>query len=213
MRQRNLCLNLLRKTKRTFCENLDKKQVSDYKVFWKNVKPFFSDEGLNSSKITLAEKNSIVVDENKIANILNNYFICITKLLNLWSLDKSQVNINKLNNHISIKNTRNTSRNYSKNFSFSTSIQRYLKKQSTRPKCYKIINILFDSCIHFKTVRWCLFALLNSFNQLFFKGVPIRTLLLSFEPTTAPRLSIDCYLYVINLEYFICCFHLLFLHY
>ena len=35
------------------------------KVFWKNVKPFFSDKSVNSSKITLAEKNPIAVDENK----------------------------------------------------------------------------------------------------------------------------------------------------
>ena len=35
------------------------------KVYWKNVKPFFSDKRVNSSKITLAEKSPIAVDENK----------------------------------------------------------------------------------------------------------------------------------------------------
>ena len=87
-RQRNLCLNLLRKTKKSFYKNLDEKQVSDNKVFWKNVKPFFSDKDVNSSKRTLVEKNSIVVDEKKIANIMNNYSINITKTLNLISLKK-----------------------------------------------------------------------------------------------------------------------------
>ena len=38
-------------------------------------------KGLNSSKITLVEKSSIVVDENKIASIMRNYFINITKTL------------------------------------------------------------------------------------------------------------------------------------
>ena len=52
------------------------------------VKPFFSDKGVKSSKITLVEKNVIVVDEEKIANITNNYFISITKNLNLKPLDK-----------------------------------------------------------------------------------------------------------------------------
>ena len=28
------------------------KQVSDNKLFWKSVKPFFDDKGSNSSKIT-----------------------------------------------------------------------------------------------------------------------------------------------------------------
>ena len=102
-RQRNLCLNLLRKTKKSFYKNLDEKQVSDNKVFWKKVKPSFSDKGVNSSKITLVEKNSIIVDEKKIANIMNNYFINITKTLSLKTLNKSQIDIDKFENHISIK--------------------------------------------------------------------------------------------------------------
>ena len=85
--QRNLCLNLLRKTKKSFYKNLDEKRVSDNKVFWEKVKPSFSDKGVNSSKITLVEKNSIIVDEKKIANIINNYFINITKTLNLNTLN------------------------------------------------------------------------------------------------------------------------------
>ena len=58
-RQRNLCLNLLRKTKKNFYKALDEKQVSDSKTFWKNVKPFFSNKGVNSSKITLVEKTEL----------------------------------------------------------------------------------------------------------------------------------------------------------
>ena len=42
-----LVLNLLRKTKKNFYKALDEKQVSDSKTFWKNVKPFFSDKGVN----------------------------------------------------------------------------------------------------------------------------------------------------------------------
>ena len=53
-----LVLNLLRKTKKNFYKALDEKQVSDSKT-WKNVKPFFSNKGVNSSKITLVEKNAI----------------------------------------------------------------------------------------------------------------------------------------------------------
>ena len=89
------------RTKKSFYKILDEKRVSDNKVFWKKVKPSFSDKGVNSSKITLVEKNSIIVDEKKIANIMNNYFINITKTLNLKTLNKSQ--IDKFENHISIK--------------------------------------------------------------------------------------------------------------
>ena len=99
---RQLCLNFLRKTKKNFYKALDEKQVSDSKTFWKNVKPFFSDKGINWWKITLAEKNAIVVEEEKIAtNIINNYFINITKNLNLKPLEKNKVDM--FENHISIK--------------------------------------------------------------------------------------------------------------
>ena len=59
------------------------KQVSDNKLFWKSVKPFFSDKGSNSSKITLVTENNIISDEEEIANTMNNYFINVTKTLNL----------------------------------------------------------------------------------------------------------------------------------
>ena len=44
-------------TKKSFYKNLDEKQVSDNKVFWKTVNPIFSDKIVNSAKITLVEKN------------------------------------------------------------------------------------------------------------------------------------------------------------
>ena len=49
------------------------------------------------------EKSAIVVDEEKITNIMNNYFIDITKSLNLKHFDKSKVDIDMFENHISIK--------------------------------------------------------------------------------------------------------------
>ena len=54
--QRNLFLNLSRKTKKNFYENLDEKQVSDNKVFQKKVNPFFINNSVNSPKITLVGK-------------------------------------------------------------------------------------------------------------------------------------------------------------
>ena len=45
--QRNRCLSILRKTKKEYFNSLNIKQVSDNKLFWKSVKPFFSDKGCN----------------------------------------------------------------------------------------------------------------------------------------------------------------------
>ena len=52
-KQRNYCVSLLRKTKTQYYSNLDEKNVTDNKAFWKTIKPFLSD------KITSEEKNNL----------------------------------------------------------------------------------------------------------------------------------------------------------
>ena len=48
--QRHFCLSLLRKTKKQHFVKLNVKDVAHNKLFWKNVKPYFSDKGSNSIK-------------------------------------------------------------------------------------------------------------------------------------------------------------------
>ena len=55
-RQCDFLLNIFQKTKKRFYQNLDEKSVSDNKIFSKNVKPFFSDKGVNSLKTSFLEK-------------------------------------------------------------------------------------------------------------------------------------------------------------
>ena len=43
-KQRNYCVNLIRKTKKEFYRKIDTKIFSDNKLFWRNVKPFFSEK-------------------------------------------------------------------------------------------------------------------------------------------------------------------------
>ena len=103
-RQRNHCFNILRKTKKEYFNSLNIKQVSDNKLFWKSVKPFLNDKGSSSSKITLVEENNIVSDEEEIADIMNNYFINITKTLNLKKQHGvGHSGLNEFESHISIK--------------------------------------------------------------------------------------------------------------
>ena len=71
----------LKKDKKQYFAKLNVKDEADNKLFWKNVKPYFSDKGSNSTKITLVEKNIIITDEKKIANIMNERFVSITKKL------------------------------------------------------------------------------------------------------------------------------------
>ena len=95
-RRRNRCLSILRKTKKGYFNSLHIKQVSDNKLFWKSVKPFFSDKESNSSKITLVEENNIINDKEEIANLMNNYFI-------LYNNYFRRNGVNEFENHISIK--------------------------------------------------------------------------------------------------------------
>ena len=90
------------------------------KKFWKTVRSYFSDKDNNSSKITLIENNTIVSDEEKIADLMNEYFISIIKNLNLkLSACNATTDIDSIirtfENHIRIKMTKSTHRRCSIN--------------------------------------------------------------------------------------------------
>ena len=60
-------------------KNLNLKDLSDNRRFWKTIKPCFSNKGLNSKKLLLKEKGNLVSDKKELANIMNNFFINISK--------------------------------------------------------------------------------------------------------------------------------------
>ena len=74
-RYRNFCVSLLRKEKRKFYNNLDISIMYDNKKFWKCIKPLFSGKSKSNSKITLIKGEEIVSDEQKVAEMLNDYFM------------------------------------------------------------------------------------------------------------------------------------------
>ena len=73
-KQRNYCVSLQRRIKRNFYENLNPNLIADNKMFWKQVKPFFSDKTPSNSKITLLEDNEIISNPAICADIFNNFF-------------------------------------------------------------------------------------------------------------------------------------------
>ena len=58
-RQRNLCVTLLRKSKRELYGNLNEKKLCD-KKFWGVVKPVLSNKILSNERIPLIEQGDIV---------------------------------------------------------------------------------------------------------------------------------------------------------
>ena len=73
-KQRYFCVKLLRQTKEKYFSNTNVKSICDNKKFWKTIKPFFCNKGLNTNNMMLVENKEIVGQEEIIANIMNYYF-------------------------------------------------------------------------------------------------------------------------------------------
>ena len=76
-------MKLLRKTKQDYFNNIDIKSVSDTKKFWKTIKPYFSNKGLNSNKIFLSEKGRLIKDPVAIATTMNDYSVTLKQTVGL----------------------------------------------------------------------------------------------------------------------------------
>ena len=74
-KQRNVCVSILRQSKKCYYENLDTKNITANKKFWGTVKPFFSNKVGSNTYITLNEDEKLIKNEYQIANILNTFFI------------------------------------------------------------------------------------------------------------------------------------------
>ena len=73
-RQRNYCVSLTHKSKRDYYSNLDKRNVTNSKLFWKTVKPLFFDKGPMRQKITIIENDEIIGNNKEIYEVFNNFF-------------------------------------------------------------------------------------------------------------------------------------------
>ena len=73
-----------------------------------NVKPYFNNRDNKSFKITLVENNLVMADEERVTELMNKYFINVTKNLNLKTpiintTDSIQSLTKNYENHISIR--------------------------------------------------------------------------------------------------------------
>ena len=73
-KQNNYCSRLYKKERKNFFNKLNPSFVNDNKLFWKTIKPFFSNKGSSGSNIKLVEKDEILQDDKKIAEELNTFF-------------------------------------------------------------------------------------------------------------------------------------------
>ena len=69
-KQHNICVNLLRRAKRNYFNDLDLSNVTDNRKFWKTIRPLFANKIKVKNKITLNEDTKSTNDNQKGANVL-----------------------------------------------------------------------------------------------------------------------------------------------
>ena len=122
-RQRNLCSNLLKQSRKRHFNSLNVNDITENKKFWKTIKPFFSEKNKTTNNIILSENNQAVREDKAICQIFNTYFTNVTKCLKLQQVDESQSFENE-------ENCRLTRENYC---SESFLLNQYLKTISLKP--------------------------------------------------------------------------------
>ena len=78
-KQRNICASLLRKAKTNYFKSVKMQYIQFWKIIW----PYFSDKGYNQTKITNCRKRFYYGRQKKNTTLMNNYFINITKKIDL----------------------------------------------------------------------------------------------------------------------------------
>jgi predicted transport protein len=73
-RQRNYCNRLYKRERKKYYTNLNLKNITDNRKFWKTVKPFFTDKGGGMNKFILVENDKIISDDKEVAQTFNDYF-------------------------------------------------------------------------------------------------------------------------------------------
>ena len=125
---------MIRSENKNFFSNINSSNITENKIFWKTVKPFFTDKIKTKSKITLIEKKivsqegqeeivseKIITEDQAVAEVFNKFFINIVPNLKI-STDHGYDNdfiatddqvtnaVNKFRNHSSIIMIKNKKR-------------------------------------------------------------------------------------------------------
>ena len=128
-KQRNLCVSITRKAKRSYYENLDLKDITDSKKFWATVKSLFSNKIKSTEYITLEENGKIISNDKELARIFNEFFVNLVPNLGINTNHSFLINtdnendpiekaIAKYKNHPSIISIKKFMENSDSSFSF-----------------------------------------------------------------------------------------------
>ena len=69
-KHKNFCSKLYKKERKKFYSQLDIRNITDNKLFWKTMKPFLSEKCSYASKISLVHNDNVIFDQDT----FNNFF-------------------------------------------------------------------------------------------------------------------------------------------
>ena len=73
-KHKNYCSKLYKKERKKYYTNLNLRDITDNKKFWKTIKPMFSNNEQNGKKITLVHENEIVSTDEEVSEKFNSFF-------------------------------------------------------------------------------------------------------------------------------------------
>ena len=73
-KQKNFCSRLYKKERKIFFNSLNPSFVKDSKLFWKTVKPFFSNKGGRGSNTQLVKDNELLQDDQENSRRIKYFF-------------------------------------------------------------------------------------------------------------------------------------------
>ena len=83
-KQRNYYVSFFRKETKSFFENLDTKNSTANKNFWKTVKPFLANKSSsNHNKVTLTQRDETFSSSEYVPEVFNTFFINVVSNLGI----------------------------------------------------------------------------------------------------------------------------------
>ena len=73
-RQKNYCSRLYKKERKKYFKNLNLKDITDNKKFWKTIKPLLSNKGSQRNKITIVKEGKVISEDKNVSESLNDFF-------------------------------------------------------------------------------------------------------------------------------------------
>ena len=73
-RWKNLCVKLLRKSKKVFCNNLNVTTIANNKKFWQTIKSNFTDKTLKDESIILVDGDKVITEEKDVVKKFKDHF-------------------------------------------------------------------------------------------------------------------------------------------